>query len=162
MSPRRKRIERDGLIALTAQYAQQALLQSQGKVGAPPDSFRVQTYNVTLKKPAEFSVKAVYGFGRSKSKWLAAETGIFGHCKLSRMRESQRTYIRRSLNQACIQYDDPSKAAGAALKKEIGLNIQRLKDIRCYRGIRHMQLMPCRGQRTKTNAKTRKKMGRNY
>ena len=48
----------------------------------------------------------------------------------------------------------------AALKKEIGLNIQRLKDIRCYRGLRHEGRYPCRGQRTKTNAQTRRRMGR--
>ena len=48
---------------------------------------------------------------------------------------------------ACVAYDDPSNAAGAALKKEIGLNIQRLKDIRSYRGIRHELRYPCRGQR---------------
>ena len=78
------------------------------------------------------------------------------------MRESQRAYIRRELNAACIAYDDPKNAAGAALRKEIGLNIQRLKDIRCYRGIRHELKLPCRGQRTKTNARTRKRMGLNY
>ena len=74
------------------------------------------------------------------------------------MRESQRAYIRRELNAACINYDNPEKAAGAALKKEISLNIQRLKDIKCYRGVRHELRLPLRGQRTKTNAKTRKRM----
>ena len=91
--------------------------------------------------------------------WLAAEVGVYGHFKLSRMRESQRSYIRRALGAAVIAYDDPSKAAGAALRKEVGLNIQRLKDIRCYRGIRHELRLPSRGQRTRTNAMTRRRSG---
>ena len=144
---------------MNADYTKQQLKQSKGEVGGLDDSFRVQTYTVPLNKPAEFAVKAVYGFGRSRSKWLAAEVGVFGHMKLSRMRESQRSYIRRALAAACIAYDDPKQAAGAALRKEVGLNIQRLKDIRCYRGIRHEMRLPSRGQRTRTNSRTRRKMG---
>ena len=98
--------------------------------------------------------------GRARSKKLAAAVGVHGHYPLSRMRESQRAHIRRALNGACISYDDPDKAAGAALQKEVGLNIQRLKEIRCYRGIRHELRLPSRGQRTKTNAQTRRRMGR--
>ena len=105
----------------------------QGPKRATEDSFRVQNYNVTLKKPAEFALTAVYGYGRSRSKQLAASVGIFGHYPLYRMRESQREYIRRELNAACIAYDSPGQSAGAALQKEVGLNIQRLKEIGCYR-----------------------------
>lgn len=52
------------------------------------------------------------------------------------------------------------EAAGSALQKEISLNIKRLKDIRCYRGIRHDLLLPVRGQRTKTNSKSCRRMKR--
>ena len=107
-SSRRERIRQHGLISMNADYTKQQLKQSKGEVGGLDDSFRVQTYTVPLNKPAEFAVKAVYGFGRSRSKWLAAEVGVFGHMKLSRMRESQRSYIRRALAAACIAYDDPS------------------------------------------------------
>lgn len=158
-SSRKERIRTHGLIAMGADFTRQQLRQSKGEVGGLDESFRVQTYTVPLNKPAEFAVPRVYGYGRSRSKWLAAEVGVFGHCKLSRMRESQRAYIRRALGASCIAYDDPEKAAGAALRKEVGLNIQRLKDIRCYRGIRHELRLPSRGQRTRTNAMTRKRMG---
>ena len=158
LSPRRERIKKHGLIALTLDHVKQSLREQQGQAGTIDNSFRVQTYTVPLGRPAEFSLSKVYGFGRTRSKWLAAEVGVFGHYRLSKMRESQRAYIRRALNAACIAYDDPRNAAGAALKKEISLNIGRLKEIRCYRGIRHELRYPCRGQRTKTNAKTRRRM----
>ena len=159
LSPRKGRIQRDGLIALTTEFTQQKLKQQQGVVGGREESFRVQTYTVPLNRPAEFAVPQVYGFGRTRSKWLAAEVGVFGNCKLSRMRESQRSHIRRAISAACMSYDDADQAAGAALRKEVGLNIQRLKDIRCYRGIRHELRLPSRGQRTRTNARTRRRMG---
>ena len=158
LSPRRERIKKYGLIGLTHEFVKQQVREQTGEAGTVDNAFRVQTYTVPLNRPAEFALSKVFGFGRSRSKWLAAEVGVFGNYKLSKMRESQRTHIRRALNSACVAYDDPSNAAGAALKKEIGLNIQRLKDIRSYRGIRHELRYPCRGQRTKTNAKTRRRM----
>lgn len=146
LSLRRATIKQHGLIGLTLDHVKQKHKEQTGQQGTVDQSFRVQTFTVPLHRPAEFSVSKIYGFGRSRSRWLATEVGVFGHYKLSKMRESQRAYIRRALNAACIAYDDPKNAAGAALKKEIGLNIQRLKDIKCYRGLRHTQRLPCRGQ----------------
>ncbi len=160
LSPRRERIRQVGLIGLSADFVRQQHQIGTGSASVPSSSFRVQNFTVGLNKPAEFAISgSVYGFGRSRSKWLAAEVGVFGHTKLARMRESQRAYIRRALSAACVAYDNPADAAGAALQKEVGLNIQRLKDIRCYRGIRHQLRLPSRGQRTKTNARTRRRMG---
>ncbi|KAL3932747.1 MAG: hypothetical protein SGPRY_000576 [Prymnesium sp.] len=151
-----ERIQKTGLISILPSYVQQ-----KAKERTPPDkSFRVQTYTVPYDRPAEFGVSNVYGFGRSRSKALARSVGVHGHYPLSRMRESQRAHIRRSLNAACIAYEGDQQPAGAALMKEVGLNIQRLIDIRSYRGIRHELRLPSRGQRTKTNAKTRKRMGK--
>lgn len=158
LSHRRESIRKEGLIALTAEFVRKEQQQQAGEVAGRDTSFRVQTYTVPIERPAEFALTQVFGFGRTRSKRLAAEVGVFGHYRLSRMRESQRAYIRRALNAACIAYDDARGAAGAALKKEIVLNIQRLKDIRCYRGIRHELRLPCHGQRTRTNARTRKRM----
>ena len=146
VSPRRDAIKKHGLIAMTTEHVEQQLREQSGQTGTIDNSFRVQTYTVPLHRSAEFGLSNVYGFGRSRSKWLAAEVGVFGQYKLSKMRESQRAYIRRILNGACIAYDDPKNAAGAALKKEITLNIQRLKEINCYRGSRHNMSLPCRGQ----------------
>jgi small subunit ribosomal protein S13 len=159
LSPRRERIQKYGLVSMTTEYIKKTQSQQTGESARLADSFRVQTYTVPLGLPSEFALKKVYGYGRHRSKWLAAEIGIYGHYKLSKMRESQRQYIRRALNAACIAYDNPKEAGGAALRKEIGLNIQRLKDIRCYRGLRHEANLPCHGQRTSTNARTRKRMG---
>jgi len=155
LSTRRERIQKDGLIGLTAAFVR----QKSEKQSTGDSTFRVQNYSVPLNRPAEFALSAVYGFGRERSKRLASEVGVVGHYSLARMRESQRSYIRSALNAACVNYDDPAEAAGAALQKEIMLNIKRLKDIRCYRGIRHELRLPSRGQRTKTNAKTRRRMG---
>ena len=141
LSSRKQRLQQQGLVGLSAE----SVRMEQGPKRATEDSFRVQNYNVTLKKPAEFALTAVYGYGRSRSKQLAASVGIFGHYPLYRMRESQREYIRRELNAACIAYDSPGDSAGAALQKEVGLNIQRLKEIGCYRGARHRNRLPLRG-----------------
>jgi len=144
LSSRKQRLQQQGLVGLSAE----AVRMEQGPKRATEDSFRVQNYNVTLKRPAEFALTAVYGYGRSRSKQLAASVGIFGHYPLYRMRESQREYIRRELNAACIAYDSPGQSAGAALQKEVGLNIQRLKEIGCYRGARHRARLPLRGAPT--------------
>ena len=142
LSSRKQRLQQQGLVGLSAE----SVRMEQGPKRATEDSFRVQNYNVTLKKPAEFALTAVYGYGRSRSKQLAASVGIFGHYPLYRMRESQREFIRRELNAACIAYDSPGDSAGAALQKEVGLNIQRLKEIGCYRGARHRDRLPLRGE----------------
>jgi len=154
LSSRRERVRKEGLIALTADYVRQ-----RSEKLAVETQFRVQNYTVPLHRPAEFSLSAVYGFGRQRAKRLAAEVGLHGAYPLNRMRESQRSYIRRALAAACVNYDDPAQAAGAALQKEVSLNIKRLKEIRCYRGIRHELRLPSRGQRTKGNARTRRRMG---
>lgn len=156
LSSRKQRIQKHGLLALSSEFVKQ---QAAPVKAAIESSFRIQQYTVPLNRPAEFALTAVYGYGRSRSRRLAQEVGVFGHFPLSRMRESQRAYIRRVVNQNCIAYDDPSSAAGPALRKEVGLNIQRLKQIRCYRGIRHELRLPSRGQQTKRNARTRKRMG---
>ena len=137
-SDRKARIMQHGLIGLSASFVRQKAKETKEAAAAVDKAFRVQnTYTVPLDRPAEFACSRVFGFGRARSKALARSVGVHGHYPLTRMRESQRAYIRRELNAACINYDNPEKAAGAALKKEISLNIQRLKDIKCYRGVRH-------------------------
>ena len=143
LSNRKERMQKDGLVGLGAEFVR---LEQSSKTERDK-FFRVQSYNVALNKPAEFALTSVYGFGRNRSKLLAAKVGIFGHFRLSCMRESQREYIRRELNAACIAYDapEPGMNAGAALQKEVLLNLQRLKDIRSYRGDRHSRRLPSRG-----------------
>ena len=156
VSARKERIKQHGLLGLTAPFVEQ-LKEDKGRRRQAP-SFRVQQYAVDTGRPTEFALTSVYGYGRVRAKRLQAEVGLHGHYPLSRMRESQREYIRRTVNDACVAYDEPERAAGAALRKDTAENIQRLIDIGSYRGFRHSNRLPCRGQRTKTNAKTRRKM----
>ena len=134
LSNRKERMQKHGLVSLGAEFVR---LEQQGSKAQRDKSFRVQSYNVPLQKPAEFALTAVYGFGRNRGKVLAAKSGIFGHFRLSCMRESQREYIRRELNAACIAYDapEPGLNAGAALQKEVLLNIQQRRIV--TRGHRH-------------------------
>ena len=155
LSSRRERLQKQGLVALTPAFTRQ---QAASKRALTENSMIIQNYTVRLDRPAEFALTAVYGYGRIRSKRLAANLGIFGNYKLSRMRESQRSDIKRIVNGNCISFEDPTFAAGAALMKEVSLNIQRLKDINCYRGTRHKLRLPSRGQRTKTNARTRRRV----
>ena len=150
----RENILKYGLSALTSQNIN---IHKKNNINT---SVRIQSYDVSMKRPAEFALTSVFGFGRQKAKSLAAQVGVFGHCPLYKMRESQRAHIRKVVQASCVSYGDPDNAAGAALIKEIEHNIQRLKEIGCYRGIRHRLRLPVRGQRTKTNAKTRKRPGR--
>ena len=156
VSARKERIKQHGLLGLTAPFVEQ-LKEDKGRRRQAP-SFRVQQYAVDTGRPTEFALTSVYGYGRVRAKRLQAEVGLHGHYPLSRMRESQREYIRRTVNDSCVAYDEPERAAGAALRKDTAENIQRLIDIGSYRGFRHSNRLPCRGQRTKTNAKTRRKM----
>ena len=155
VSDRKQRIMEHGLIGLSAEFVRQ---QERGLYKGKQQQWAIQMYTVPLDRAAEFVLPRVWGFGRSRSKKLAAEVGVYGEFPIYRMRESQRDYIRRALNAACINFDDPENAAGPALQKDVGLSIQRLKDIGCYRGDRHKRKLPARGQRTKTNARTRRRM----
>lgn len=126
LSTSRERVQNNGLIALTAPYIRQ---QNEGGK-AMETSFRVQTYTVPLRKPAEFALTSVFGFGRVRSKQVAAETGLYGHYPLSRMRESQRSFIKRKLSNACIAYDDPGAFCLVCYLSIIYLSLPRVAERR--------------------------------
>lgn len=100
-------------------------------------------------KRIEIALTAVYGIGLSRSKNILKEAGIELGKKADDLSTDEENKIRKVIEQIKIEGD---------LKREIGSNIKRLKDIGSYRGSRHSRGLPSRGQRTKTNSRTREVM----
>ncbi len=90
----------------------------------------------------------IYGIGRSSAKAICEKTKIDPDRMLNDLNQDEQAKLRSVI-------DAEYKVEGH-LRSEIGLNIKRLMDIGCYRGLRHRKGLPCRGQRTRTNARTRK------
>lgn len=90
----------------------------------------------------------IYGIGRSSANAICKETGIDPHTLANNLTEEELAKIRDVI--------DKNYKVEGRLRTEIGLNLKRLMDIGCYRGIRHRKGLPVRGQRTRTNARTRK------
>ena len=111
---------------------------------------RIAGVNIPDNKHAEISLTAIYGIGRSRAREICAEVGIDPATKIGELSEAELEKIRSSLGRFTLEGD---------LRREVSMNIKRLMDLGCYRGIRHRRGLPLRGQRTKTNAKTRKRKG---
>ena len=108
---------------------------------------RIAGVNIPDHKHAVISLTYVYGVGRTTAKDICAKVGIDGAVKISELSEEQLDNLRTAVAQRTVEGD---------LRREISMNIKRLMDLGCYRGIRHRRSLPLRGQRTKTNARTRK------
>jgi len=111
---------------------------------------RIAGVNIPDHKHAEISLTSVYGVGRSRARDICSEVGIEPTIKIKDLTDAELEKIRNSLGKYTLEGD---------LRREVSMNIKRLMDLGCYRGIRHRRGLPLRGQRTKTNAKTRKKKG---
>lgn len=109
---------------------------------------RIAGIDLPNNKRGEIGLTYIYGIGRSTAQKVLAEAGIDWNIKVQDWNDEQLTAIRNILN-------DKYKLEGA-LRSEVQLNIKRLMDIGCYRGIRHRLGLPVRGQTTKNNARTRK------
>ena len=108
---------------------------------------RIAGVNIPDNKHAVISLTYVFGVGRSTAKQLCASTGIAETIKISDLSETQLDELRNEVGQLTVEGD---------LRREKQMNIKRLMDMGCFRGIRHRRSLPVRGQRTKTNARTRK------
>ena len=108
---------------------------------------RVGGINIPDNKHVDVSLTHVYGIGRKTAQDICDKLKIKYSKKVSELSEEQRDKIRDELKNFQIEGD---------LRREINFNIKRLMDLGCYRGIRHRKGLPLRGQRTKTNARTRK------
>jgi small subunit ribosomal protein S13 len=109
---------------------------------------RIAGINIPLNKRVEVGLTYIYGVGRSSSNQLLAEVGI-----------SPDTYVRDLTDDEVVKLRDALERGYTVegdLRRERSQNVKRLMEIGCYRGLRHRRGLPVRGQRTKTNARTRK------
>ena len=109
---------------------------------------RIAGINIPTQKRVEIGLTYIYGIGRSTSKRLLVQLGIDPDTKVRDLTEDEVVHLREAI--------DSSVAVEGDLRRERSQNVKRLMDIGCYRGIRHRRGMPVDGQRTKTNARTRK------
>ncbi len=109
---------------------------------------RIAGVDLPREKRVEIGLTYIYGIGRKLSNDILAKTGINPDTRVKDLTEEEVAKLRE-----CIEHD---YTVEGDLRREIGLNIKRLVEIGCYRGLRHRRGLPVRGQRTKTNARTRK------
>ena len=109
---------------------------------------RIAGIDLPKNKRIEIALTYIYGIARSSSQKILAKAGVDPNTKSDQLTEDEITRIRRTI-------DNEYKVEGD-LRAEISMNIKRLMDLGCYRGLRHRRGLPVRGQRTHTNARTRK------
>ena len=108
---------------------------------------RIVGVDIPNDKRVVVSLTYIYGIGPSIAKKVLAACGISEDIRVKNLSEEQLTAIRSEISKIKVEGD---------LRREVSLNIKRLQEIGCYRGIRHRKGLPVRGQRTKNNARTRK------
>jgi len=108
---------------------------------------RIAGVNIPDNKHAVISLTYVFGIGKTTAKQICASTGIAEDTKIGELSEDQLDVVRNEVGKFTVEGD---------LRRETQMNIKRLMDMGCFRGIRHRRSLPLRGQRTKTNARTRK------
>ncbi len=109
---------------------------------------RIAGVDLPRRKRIEIGLTYIYGIGRTTSKEILSKVGIDPDLKTDDLTESDINQIRKTI-------DDGYKVEGE-LRSSISMDIKRLMDLGCYRGLRHRRSLPVRGQRTSTNARTRK------
>jgi small subunit ribosomal protein S13 len=108
---------------------------------------RIAGINIPDHKHAVIALTAIYGVGRQTANEICIKVGITPSVKIRELAEEQLEAIRSVVSKMTVEGD---------LRREVSMNIKRLMDLGCYRGIRHRRGLPLRGQRTRTNARTRK------
>jgi small subunit ribosomal protein S13 len=109
---------------------------------------RIAGVDLPKDKRVEVALTYIYGIGRSRSRRLLSELGIDFDTRVKDLKDEEVAKIR--------DYIDRNYKVEGELRQEVTQNIKRLIEISCYRGIRHIRGLPVRGQRTRTNARTRK------
>ena len=108
---------------------------------------RIAGINIPPHKHAEIGLTSIFGIGRPTAQQICERVGIPYSKKVKDLSDSDLEKIREEIGRLTIEGD---------LRREISINIKRLMDLGCYRGMRHRRGLPLRGQRTRTNARTRK------
>ena len=111
---------------------------------------RIAGVNLPANKRVEIALTYIYGIGRSRAKKIVEEVGIDSKRRLNDLTDNELTNIRNIVSKSSVEGE---------LRSSVSINIKRLMDSGCYRGIRHRKGLPVRGQRTSTNARTRKGRG---
>ncbi len=106
---------------------------------------RIAGVNIPDHKHVVISLTYIYGVGRTTAKQLCASVGVDGATRVSDLTEEVLDKLRSEVGKFTVEGD---------LRREVNMNIKRLLDLGCYRGLRHRRNLPLRGQRTKTNART--------
>lgn len=108
---------------------------------------RIAGVNIPDKKHAVIALTSIYGIGRTRAGLICDAVGIARQRKIQELTEEDLDRIRTEVGKFAVEGD---------LRREVSMNIKRLMDLGCNRGIRHRRGLPLRGQRTRTNARTRK------
>ncbi|NMG76150.1 30S ribosomal protein S13 [Aromatoleum diolicum] len=108
---------------------------------------RIAGVNIPNHKHAEIALTAIYGIGRSRAQKICDAANVLRSVKVKDLTESDMERLRDEVARFVVEGD---------LRRETTMNIKRLMDLGCYRGVRHRRGLPLRGQRTRTNARTRK------
>ncbi|MDB5255254.1 MAG: ribosomal protein small subunit ribosomal protein [Candidatus Nomurabacteria bacterium] len=106
---------------------------------------RILGINIPNEKRLDIGLTTLYGIGRATANKVLADAGVSPDTKPTALSVEQENVIRKNIEDRTIEGN---------LKREISANVKRLKDIKAYRGIRHMRKLPVKGQRTKTNSRT--------
>jgi small subunit ribosomal protein S13 len=109
---------------------------------------RIAGIDIPKTKRGEVGLTYIYGIGRSTARYILDKAGVTYDKKVNEWNDDEQTAIRNVIS-------NEFKTEGA-LRSEVQMNIKRLLDIACYRGLRHRKGLPLRGQRTRTNSRTRK------
>ena len=110
---------------------------------------RIAGVDLPREKRVEIGLTYVYGIGRSTANKILAEAGVNPDTRVRELTDDEVKKISEAMEKLDVTVEGD-------LKREIALNIKRLQEIGCYRGVRHRKGLPVRGQKTKTNARTRK------
>jgi len=108
---------------------------------------RIAGINIPDHKHAVISLRSIYGIGQTRAQKICEASGIAPSTKIKDLSEGELETLRTEVGKYSVEGD---------LRREVTMNIKRLMDLGCYRGIRHRRGLPLRGQRTRTNARTRK------
>ncbi len=110
---------------------------------------RILGVDIPGEKRIDISLRYIYGIGPVNAKAILAKAGIDPAIRANKLDENQ-------LSQIVHAIQDGKYVIEGDLRRELGMNLKRLQGIKCYRGVRHLRSLPVRGQRTQTNARTRK------
>jgi small subunit ribosomal protein S13 len=108
---------------------------------------RIAGVNIPNHQHADIALTAIYGMRRARAQAICTAAGVESRTKIKELSEQQMDRLREQVGKFTVEGD---------LRRETTMNIKRLMDLGCYRGLRHRRGLPVRGQRTRTNARTRK------